>query len=72
MCSIVEQFLTWLIWMTGWILLFIPAVILPIFDLPRCFWIFVLVPFGWIFNHLYSRQLPLVYNLCGILEAPGG
>lgn len=55
----------------GWVLLFFLAVILPILDIPGRFWILLLVPFGWFLAYLYSHQLPLVYCICGILEAPG-
>lgn len=62
----------WLTLIAGWILLLVPAVLLPVLDLPRCFWILVLVPSWWLLHNLYCGELSLVYYFRGILEAPGG
>lgn len=48
----------------GRVLLFFPAIILPIPDLPGCFWFLMLVLLGRLLHCLHSGQQPLVHHLC--------
>lgn len=55
----------------GRILLRFLAVLLSIFGVPRCVWLFVLVPAGRLFDRLRCREFPMVHRFCRILEAQG-